>query len=289
MPDRTFIHGSIIHSLLEGCKRKGVKKNIVLKRIGVEPLEFEGPNSRFPVAKIGQLIAEINRELQDEAMGFLDRPTHPGGLYLWLQAIVTSSTLREALDRTITYWSLLHDDLMTTLTIAGDEVRVGTINSSNDDIDRSSFFTWEVFYLMRVSSWLIGKPLLLDAVYFTFGEPVDLDDYTDIFPTRLYFSQKEDSFVFNRRFLNMSVVKTPEDAKEFVRTLPYMMSEYRTVTGQIRRMLQESENISNVSMASIANNLGKSRDTIRRYLKNEGSSFGEKTKRAFEKISRYTI
>lgn len=264
--------------MLAGCVRRGVDPGRIMRQLGEPARLLSDPDARFPKSKIGGLIAAISQELQDETLGFLERPTPPGGLEMWLHASITSRTLREAMERWIRFWRMVHREQETTLTVDGDRARVVTVFNDDSDLDRSAFITWLMFLMVRLASWLIDKPLLLDRLCFTFAPPADLDDYQDMFPSRHYFSHADNSFDFNRRFLDMPVVRAPDSVPDFVRCLPHLMTVQRvdhSLTARIRRMLQGAASADEVSLGVVSQDLNCSEDTIRRRLKNEGSTFSE--------------
>ncbi len=278
MGQRTSVHISTVDAFLAGCRRRSVPPAVILQRIGESEQILADPDGRFPVAKMGEFLAAIALELEDETLGFLERPTPPGGLEMWLHSCITCKTLGEAIERWIRFWRMVHRDQLTRLTLDGEEARLSTLFTRDRELDRSSFVTWEMFLMLRLASWLIDKPLLLDRLYFTFEAPPDPGDYNDMFPARHYFRSAENAIVFSRRFLDMPVVRGVDNVPDFVANLPHLMSVQRvdlSLTAQIRRMLQEAEHVDELPLGLVARTLNRSEDTIRRHLKVEGSHFSE--------------
>jgi len=278
MTQRTSIHIGTINAFLAGCRRRGVASATIMARIGEPDAMLSDPAARFPVAKVGDLLGAIALELRDETLGFLERPTAPGGMELWLHACITCQTLGDAIERWIRFWRLVHRDQVTRLTLDGEEARLSTVFIGNAELDRSSFVSWEMFLMLRLASWLIDKPLLLDRLHFEFAPPQDPQDYSDMFPARHYFGSSENCIVFNRRFLAMPLARSAADVPDFLSQLPHLMSVQRvdlSLTAQIRRMLQEAEHIDALPLGQVALRLNCSEDTVRRHLKVEGSHFSE--------------
>jgi len=275
---RTSVHISTVNAMLAGCRRRGVDPALILRRLGEPEGLLADPDARFPKSRMGDLIATISHTLDDETLGFLERPTPPGGLEMWIHACITSRTLHEAIERWIRFWRMVHREQVTALGIDGDQARVATVFRDDCELDRSAFITWLVFLMVRLASWLIGKPLLLDRLCFTFEPPADPDDFTDMFPARHYFGHAENSFDFNRRFLDMPVVQSADSVQDFVHSLPHLMTVQRvdhSLTAQVRRMVQAADCVDEVSLTGVAQHLNCSEDTIRRRLKGEGSTFSE--------------
>jgi AraC-like DNA-binding protein len=278
MTQRTSIHISTINAFLAGCRRRGVAPAAIMARIGEPDELLADPAGRFPIAKVGDFLAAIAFELRDETLGFLERPTSPGGMEMWIHACITCHTLGDAIERWIRFWRLVHRDQLTRLTLDGEEARLSTAFIGDAEVDRSSFVTWEMFLMLRLASWLIDKPMLLDRLHFEFAPPRDPQDYNDMFPARHYFSSNENCIVFNRRFLAMPLVRSADDVPDFISQLPHLMSVQRvdlSLTAQIRRMLQEAAHIDELPLGLVAQRLNRSEDTVRRHLKVEGSHFSE--------------
>ncbi len=278
MQARDFLHISSVRSFLGGCQRQGVSSVDILERIGVPPETLDNPEGVFPVRKMGELISTISLSLQDETLGFMQRPTGIGGVEMSIHAVVGSKTLGEALDRWLSYWGLIHTDEVFDLSVHGDEVHISISFQDSDTLDRSSFITWATFVALRLAGWLVDKPILLDRLYFQFAEPKEEEDYLRMFPSNHYFDQSANRLIFNKRFMALPVTRTPEEVSDFMRILPHLLTVSRpnqTLTEQIRHMLQGTDNIDVLPLKTIAHRLGKSQDTVRRHLKTEGNSYKE--------------
>lgn len=269
---------SMVKALLAGCSNRCVEPGYILKKIGLPEELIQDKHARFPTEKLSELITCIAYTLNDEALGFLERPMAPGCLHMSIYTIINSRTLGDALTRWIQFFEYIHHDNESTIAIHGDEAHVTVRFKDNGRVDHSGLITWVCFVLLRLSSWLIDKPILIDRIFFQFEEPDELDCLQEMFPTRHYFSQSENTVVFNKRFLSMPLEQTANDIKDFVKILPYLLTVQRvdeSLTGQIRRMLQSSNDFDALPLKVVAEKLHKSINTIQRHLKSEGSSFKE--------------
>lgn len=197
-----------------------------------------------------------------------------------VHATITCSSLGDAMQRWNLFWRLAHAYDFCSISTHGDEARASAQFPRGDDgLDRSTFITWTVLFVVRWASWLIGKPVLLNRLYFPFGEPTALDDYSAMFPCRHYFDQRETAGFFDKRFLDMPVVQTPDTVPDFVKRIPDLLTVERvdqSLTAQIKRMLHATDrSIDAQPLKVIAESLNASPNTIRRRLKMEGSSYAE--------------
>ena len=267
-----------VSSFLDGCRKHGVDPDCILENVGMAADSLSDPQARFSISKLGDLIVTITRALQDESLGFFSRPVPVGGIALAIHSTITAKTLEEALQRWILFWNFFDDEHDFSLSIHGEEAQIQIIMSQDQSLDYSSFLTWIIFLNVRLASWLIDKPVLIDRMYFQFAEPLDVNDYRDMFPTRHYFDQSANKLVFNKRFLDMPIAQFVDDVADFVEIVPHLMTIRRadnSYTGQIRRMLQGRDNIDALPLKAVAAKLHKSPNTIQRHLKNEGSSYKE--------------
>jgi len=272
------IHSSTVRGFLAGCQPNGVDPADILQQIDFSADILTDSELRFPTEKLGQLLTAISLSLQDETLGFLDRRTAIGGLEMSVHAMVTAKTLLEVVQRYTAYWSLLHSDVVSTIKVSGDEVHMITDFLGDKVVDKSRFITWTMFMILRVGAWMVKKPLLIDRMLFTFNAPEDLAEYNEMFPTHIYFNQDVNSLVFNKRFLDLPVLQTPENVPAFIKILPHLMTVSRvddSFSGNIRRILQGAKNFDALSLKAIAEHFNTSQDTVRRRLNKEGSSYKE--------------
>ncbi|HJK96806.1 MAG TPA: AraC family transcriptional regulator ligand-binding domain-containing protein [Polyangiaceae bacterium LLY-WYZ-14_1] len=261
-----------------GCRRRGVDPGDILVDLDEPRSLVAEPDSAFPVEKIPALLATITRTLQDESLGFLERPIRPGGLELSVHATISSRTLGEAMDRWNLFWKLAHDYEFCSVRVEGDAAKLRAEFPRGDGLDRSIFITWAALFVLRWASWLIDKVVLLDRIYFPFEAPDNLDDYLGMFPCHHYFSQPRLTAVFNRRYLDTAVVQTPDAVHEFVASIPRLMGAERSdgsLAARIRRLLHRRHAVDALPLKVIAAQLDTSQDTVRRQLKREGVSFAQ--------------
>jgi AraC-like DNA-binding protein len=99
-----------------------------------------------------------------------------------------------------------------------------------------------------------------------------------MFPSRFYFDQPTLEMIFHNRYLDTPVKQTAKDVPDFLAIAPNLMTTHRvdnSLTGRIRRMLQNVDNVDALPLKVIAESFGRTPETIRRKLKDEGSSYAE--------------
>ena len=277
MSSQNSVHISAIHTFLSGSAAKNLDYSEIMEKLGEPRTLLDNPDARFATRKMGQLIAVVSNALQDETLGYLERATDLGARKLLVQACVTCSTLRESLIRYISFWALVHKDFSFTLSEEGEEARL-SMNFDNPKVANSNFSTVIFLHTLRLSSWLIDKPIILDRLNVCIQKPEYAEDYSDLFPCKHYFGHSENSLIFDKKFLNMTIIRRLDEVDHFMKNSINLMTYKgidKSLTNKIKRMLINTDNVIALPLKSIAEELDKSPDTIRRYLKKEGNTFAE--------------
>jgi len=279
----------LVQSLFSAAKFHKVDLEKVFKNIGLDSSLLDNTESernqfaRLELIYVGPLLRSLWGEMQDEASGFLKQPFKLGMFSMMCHAIITSGNLRRGLLRSARFISLLGDDLAIELQESGDESRL-IINYENPfNLDHIFFITSIFVIWIRLSCWLIDKPILLERIEFDFPKPDYSDEFSLMFPCRHVFSQKQNSVVFNKRLLSMPIMQDTESLSSFLHKAPEsLLTQFRSdesLTAQIKRMLLHRHGmetaLDNISFEMAAEELSMTTHTLRRHLKDEGNSFQE--------------
>ena len=277
------VHSAALELLLAGCMSKGLNPADLLERIG-EPRDFfETEGNRLPSRKLGKLLRLASINLNDETLGFLQRPTKLGGIELAVISAMSATTLKQAIQNLGRFCSLVHDDMNLLLTETEQEakisLRLSPMESDTPAAQKPAIFVMMVLlFLVRWMSWAVNRQVMLNLVTMQASEPVFAEDVDTIFPCQHAFAHEENSLVFNREYLNLALEHNAEHVSSFVKTLPdFVTTRFvdSNLTGQIKRMLKKRDNIESLPLKVIAEELNKSPQTIRRHLKQEGITFAE--------------
>lgn len=272
------LHINSVLSFLEGCKKQGISAETIFHDIGLDPALLQQPDARAPAEKAGQLIEAITLALKDETLGFFQRPSRFGSIETALYASIHSKTLGEAFMRFGRFWMLMHDECHFNITTSGEEAKL-TIKFSRPEIySHVSFIVWIVFLFTRWSSWIINQPFIVDRLHLPFTYCHEAEDFPNMFPSRFYFDQPTLEMIFHSRYLETPIKQTAKDVPDFLAIAPNLMTTHRvdnSLTGRIRRMLQNVDNVDALPLKIVAESFGRTPETIRRKLKDEGSSYAE--------------
>ncbi|WP_237057260.1 AraC family transcriptional regulator [Microbulbifer sediminum] len=273
----TGIPAAAIRAQLAGARAAGLDCDRLLLDCGLAPALLEEPDARLGRDQVAGLLRREWDLLSDESGGFLARPWIPGTFAMMGHACIHCPNLRRALLRSARFVAMVSDDLHLRLVEDGEEARLIFHHGNDRQLPNQIFVESLALIWLRFFSWLIDRTILLERVNLAFPPPDYNEDYSDMFPCRHYFHQRETCLVFNTRFLQMPLVRDPQQLSEFLARAPEcLLAQYKSdnsFTGRIRRMLQAQNAIENLSLDDVAARLYISPQTLRRRLKDEGNSW----------------
>ena len=298
---------ALVDSLLVAPRARGIDVRSVCDEAGLTDwaalLEKGDKSTRFPLEDLGGFLITLWRHMEDESGGFLSQPLKLGTFSMMCHALISAANLRRGLLRSARYISLVSDDLKLRLEESGDEARLVFDWSNALNVDDAFFVTSMFIIWIRLSCWMVDRPLLLDRVEFQFEEPDYADEFDLMFPCRHVFSQKRNLFAFNRRMLALPIKQDSYALTDFLNHAPQsLLTQFRaddSVTAQVKRVLSNASlhvdpnmwGQTTLTFDDVAEKLGSTTHTLRRRLKEEGHSFQEikdslRREKAFELLER---
>lgn len=231
--------------------------------------------------------------LQDESFGLnLKQKVPTGSFRIMCRSLIHSANLGEAMERAAEF----HDFCRS---LSGEIVapRPSLTQNLNNSVfyyfpDTSDFFIDEEtdpFYGVancmsvwrRFCSWLIGRQLDLVEVHFQLPAPTDRRYLKKLFNCPVKFSQKENSIVFDSQYLTAPLVHDEDSLREFLRSAPYQLlvtSDLENddgIVSQMRRIIGHDMSREFPSVIEMASALNVSVRTLRRRLKEVGTTYQE--------------
>ncbi|SHF85604.1 AraC-type DNA-binding protein [Microbulbifer donghaiensis] len=268
---------AVVRAQLAGAEAAGVDCHQLLRDSGIDPALLDEPDSRISREQMASLLRREWDLLHDEAGGYLTRPWKPGTFAMMCHACISCPNLRRALLRSGRFVSMVSDDIHIKLVEDGEEARLLFHHSNDKGLPNQMFVESLALIWLRLFSWLIDRTILLERVHLAFPPPDYNEDYSDMFPCRHYFYQRETCLVFSTRYLQMPLVRDEQQLADFLARAPEcLLTQYKSDhshTGRIRRMLQQQNAIENLSLDDVAARLYTSPQTLRRRLKEEGNSW----------------
>ena len=276
MRERT-IASHFIRAALRGAERQGCDYRPLLKQLGIQPALLDEPRARLAPEQFSQLIQGLWLLLDDEYMGFGSTRSKRGTFAMMCHAIIHCRSLEKALVRGMLFYGLFPDAPRVALHHEGEQVRLSIDSSALWDPDH--FLTESLLVIWhRLGSWLIGQRIRLDEASFAYPEPAHSAEYDLLYPCPRRFHAESTSLLFHSRYLAMPLLQDERTLKQFLEHSPADLLARPdggdSLTSRIRRLLGR-DCAHWPDLDSIAGQLHISPQTLRRHLREEGTSFQE--------------
>ncbi|MFT6916524.1 MAG: AraC-like DNA-binding protein [Motiliproteus sp.] len=266
-----------LQAALACAERGGHNRQPLLARLGIGPEQLLQP--RVPAEQMARLVQAVWVLLEDEFMGCTARPCKPGVFALMARQVLHQQTLEEMLRHGVEFYNLFSDDIAMQLRRRNGRAELEVV-FSHSERDPDCFY--REFWLLiwhRFSSWLIGHSIALQQVSFPYPPPAHQPELSDLFPCKHRFNQPSLKLSFSADYLDKSSVRTPRDLAHFLRDSPAGLmtigDDELSYRARIRRdLLPPVKGVLRLpSFEVLAQGYGLSRQTLRRRLKSEASSY----------------
>jgi AraC-like DNA-binding protein len=251
------------------------------------------PMQDIPAEYYNRVYGFVMSMLQDESLGIsMKQPTPSGSFRMMSLYLIHCPNLEQALVRAHEFQSFcrqlagaspeLHPPLQ--------DLQGGCVlhifPDSGEFAAQDSDMAWySIAHTMavwrRFCSWLIGTQIELQAVHIQLPEPAEPSYLKRIFDCPMLFEQEHNGLVFEQTYLQAPLVHDEESLRQFLRNAPYHLLANTEVdsddgiVAQMRRVIGNDLSRDFPSVVSMADSLHMSVRTLRRRLKEVGTSYKE--------------
>jgi AraC-like DNA-binding protein len=276
MRERT-IASHFARAALGGAQRRGYDYSALLQQLGISPELLDEPRARIAPEQFARLIQALWLALDDEYLGFGKGQSKPGSFAMMCHAVIHCRNLDKALNRGLLFYSLFPDAPRLTLTREDEMIRLSLDDAHLWDPDH--FLTESLLVIWhRFGSWLIGQRIRLEQATFSYPRPEHGAEYDLLFSCPFEFSTLHSSLLFHSRYLNMPLLQDERTLKLFLERSPADLlsrpDDGDSLSSQLRRLLSRDSSRW-PDLEAVAAHLHISPQTLRRHLREEGSSFQE--------------
>jgi AraC-like DNA-binding protein len=262
-------------AVLQGARRYDLDCEPILAQVGITPELLNEPRARIAPEQFALLIQLVWRALDDEYMGFGLAPSKRGTFAMMCHALIHCRTLDKALQRGFRFYGLFADSPRLSLERNAEQVRLCLDETSLRDpehfLSESLLVIWH-----RLASWLIGQRIRLDQATFAYARPAHSAEYELLFDCPMSFDADQTALTFHARYLSMPLLQDERTLKRFLERSPVDLlsrpDEGDSLTSQLRRLLSRDCN-KWPDLEAVAEHLHISPQTLRRHLRDEGTSF----------------
>jgi AraC-like DNA-binding protein len=267
-------------AIVAGLVGAGVDPTEVFARAGIPLADLGDPERRFPREAMHVLWSEAQRASGDPAFGLHIAERIPYGSFGVIEYVArSSSTLGEALSRVARYVRLVDDAAEIAFVEAPGSITIVPGTSDAWPIP-AEVMEGLLAFTLRMARELSGKPELVPvAVELRRHRPADAREHARIFGVEASFGAARNGVTFASAQLALPVVRADpalsaildRHAAELLRKLP----PAQTLSQRARALLAAELRGGDPTLERIAPKLGIGDRTLRRRLKEEGTSVTE--------------
>jgi len=273
------VAASGVRALMELAVSRGASRGALAERSRIDPAELEDRDNRIPFAKYVALMRAGQELCNDPALALhfgesVDASeigfTHQIGASSMVEAIAVGNRYAR-LTVEVDEGSA---DRYVLSRIGGRLWFIDTRKNPNDfpELTESGFA--RMICTMRQ---FMGEKSLLKAVHVTHAAPAYRGEYERIFRVPVVFESDKNALLVDEAMLSYKPPISPAYAAEVLTAhaedLLERLESSKSMKGRVERFLMPSLKGGDVSMKTIASQLGVSRQTLFRKLKSEGVTF----------------
>ena len=264
-------------SMWRALESYGIDPAEMFGRAGLDPSKLYDANARYRDSQLYKLWQLALESSKDPCIGLkVASFWHPSAAHALGYAWLASATLKDALERTVRYFSMMTDKEQLILQESDEEFRLIIENpvvdypTAAEDLD-ASFAA--LVHLCRMCHGESFNPL---RITMRRPQPPDPAPFKEYFRAPIQYAGNEDSVCFDRAD---ALTVLPTANAEVARANEKIVQEYlarfdRSNVGmQVRSRLTEQLSSGHATQNSVADALHMSLRSLQRRLKNEGSSY----------------
>jgi AraC-like DNA-binding protein len=283
-----------LRTLLRVAKEQGYDPAQVVARLGL-PRELlstrADPLQAVSAAHYNAVYTDVMAMLQDESLGVSMKQPHPAGTFRMMALfLIHCDNLEQALVRAVEFQSFCR-----TL-VGAPPLTHQALRPLNDGLvlnafpDSSEFAAqgtdlarYSVAHTLaiwrRFCSWLIGSRIELHEVHIQLPPSPAGNLEQRIFECPVLFGMPHNGFVFEARHLSAPLLHDEDSLRKFLRNAPYHLlantevDSDEGILAQMRRIVGQDLSQDFPSVIEMAERLNVSVRTLRRRLKDEGTTY----------------
>ncbi len=261
---------------LKAAQEQHLDVDQILQAAHLDSSLLNNDKFRLTPAQFGTL-ARMTWELSnDEFMARAKRPARYGTFSLYAREAVRCETLESAYRHLGRFYRIVNDSIVINLQIEGDRATL-SMKLAEPEKDKDHMLRDILLMLWhRFPSWLIGRRIPLIEVQMAGPMPAHAAEYRLIFPCPVSYQAESNSLIFDASVLSAPIIQRVETLREHLRTAPlqwFTRQEYVPVYTRRVRDLISPDILAFRDMREVAIRLNLTERTLRRKLKDEGTSF----------------
>ena len=272
---------AFVKAIVRAFELRGLSPVAALAAAQIAPADLGRSGARITALQMEWLSAAAMQALDDEGLGWFDRPLPWGSYGMLARASLSAPTLGVALKRWCRHHGLLTRDITLAVVTQGDEARITLTEHrppggpDGGDPLREFCFVSVLRNIHGLACWFVDSRIPLLGASFPFAAPPHADAYRVLFDGPTRFGADEASIRFDARYLALAVKRDEAAMNQMLqRALPIQVRPYRRdrlLVQRVRQVLsnqpQDAHNADDLAAL-----LHISARTLHRQLKEEGAT-----------------
>lgn len=269
---------AVLDSVLTG---EGVASADLLDSTGIAAKSIRSSSTRISRRQLISVYRNAVRLAREPGLGLsAGERLHVTEYGMYGYALISSATLREALELSIKYHQLATPTVRMTLDVDDDDTIAIFRMEDVLDIDELIPFNLELQFSLVYSLFkdMVGEEFKFDEIWATYPDPGYAQKYRDLFGCSVRFEQPHNELRFNEWWLSKALVRsnpiTAEHTRDICRQLLLEMKSSDGLAAEVNELLMTDIRACS-DIESLAQRLNTTSRTLRRKLNAEGTSFQE--------------
>jgi AraC-like DNA-binding protein len=269
---------AFVEGIVQACQRRHVDPEPLLRAVQIPPAWLGQAERRVTAAQFETLSAAAMQQLDDEALGWFERPLPWGSYGMLARASLTAPTLGVALRRWCRHHALLTRDITLSLPVHEQQAQVVMAEHRPPGGDGSLREFCHVSVLRNIhglACWLIDSRIPLRGARFAFAAPTHTHAYQVLFDGPCQFDAPHSAIGFDARYLQLPILRDEAAMQQMLqRALSIQVRPYRRDRLLVQRvrqlLLSQPQAIRNAD--DLAHRLNTSARSLHRQLQAEGAT-----------------
>jgi AraC-like DNA-binding protein len=258
--------------------RRGWDVDALLRSAGIAPSLLTAERSRVTTEQVDAVFKTLLRATHDELLGLGSAPVAPGTFRMLGYALLGAADLNEAFYRLRSFRRAVPGIPPLRLTKAG---AAATLMVDTSDIGYPLDVLVDTFLAAahRLMGWATNSRIQLQRIELPHPHQPNVDDYGIIFGAPVTFGAARAALVFRSAVLFSPIMRSPAEWDGFLRNSTAEILSRRdysvSVGDRVRRIVEQGLDGSWPTAEDVADRLAMSPQTVRRKLREEGTSFSQ--------------
>ena len=274
-PARAETPIAFVQALVTTYARRGLDPSAMLQQAQITPALLKKPQARVTALQFELASAVAMQELDDEALGWFERPLPWGSYGMLVRASLTAPTLEVALKRWCRHHNLLTRSIALRLTVQDGLAALELVEQQDLGALREFCIVSVLRNALGVACWLSDSRIALSQTTLRYAAPKHQSSYRVLFEGPCSFNTDANRLQFDAGYLALPVRRDEAALQRMLeRALLLTVRPYRRdrlLVEKVRQTLTQFPTDTRRA-EDLAHRLNLSVRTLHRQLKDEGSS-----------------